>query len=142
MAGIRNVEGIIMLIATGNAYGKYLDFADAEVGDEFWVVEHVPYSGTITALRAYSVVEINSKTVLCHAEEGKPLKLKRALAQENCYLDTDPYFQNISRTWRINTQVQAAKQLVKEHEIMDFDQEVVDAIMAWQKRVSVRKSNG
>ncbi|MHB1266485.1 MAG: hypothetical protein ACYCY2_02645, partial [Acidithiobacillus ferriphilus] len=73
---------------------------------------------------------------------GKPLKLKRALAQENCYLDTDPYFQNISRTWRINTQVQAAKQLVKEHEIMDFDQEVVDAIMAWQKRVSVRKSNG
>ena len=34
-----------MLIATGNAYGKYLDFADAEVGDRFWVVEHVPYSG-------------------------------------------------------------------------------------------------
>ncbi|MHB1320609.1 MAG: hypothetical protein ACYCY0_03470 [Acidithiobacillus ferrivorans] len=129
-----------MLIATGNAYGKYLDFADAEVGDKFWLVEHVPYSGTIMALRAYTVAEINSKTVLCRAEEGKPRKLKRALPQENCYLDADPYFQNISRTWQINTQVQAAKQLVKEHEIMDFDQEVVDAIMAWQKRVSVRKT--
>ncbi|WP_291524609.1 hypothetical protein [Acidithiobacillus sp.] len=128
-----------MLIATGNAYGKYLDFADAEVGDKFWVVEHVPYSGTVTALRAYTVAEINSKTVLCLAEEGKPLKLKRALPQENCYLDTDPYFQNISRTWQIHAQVQAAKQLVKEHETMDFDQEVIDAIMAWQKRVLARK---
>ena len=118
-----------MLIATGNAYGKYLDFADAEVGDRFWVVEHVPYSGT----------EINSKTVLCHAEEGKALKLKRALPQENCYLDTDPYFQNIARTMQISTQVQEVKKLVKEHETMDFDQEVIDAVMAWQKRVSARK---
>jgi hypothetical protein len=128
-----------MLIATGNAYGKYLDFADAEMGDKFWVVEHVPYSGTVTALRAYTVAEINSKTVLCRAEEGKPLKLKRALPQENCYLDADPYFQHISRTWQMNTQVQAAKQLVKERETMDFDQEVIDAIMAWQKRISARK---
>ncbi|MBU2807678.1 hypothetical protein HF285_05205 [Acidithiobacillus ferrooxidans F221] len=128
-----------MLIATGNAYGKYLDFADAEVGDRFWVVEHVPYSGTVKSVRAYSVTEINSKTVLCHAEEGKALKLKRALPQENCYLDTDPYFQNIARTVQISTQVQAVKKLVKEHETMDFDQEVIDAIMAWQKRVSARK---
>ena len=97
------------------------------------------HSGTVTALRAYTVAEINSKTVLCCAEEGKPLKLKRALPQENCYLDADPYFQNISRTWQIHTQVQAAKQLVKEHETMDFDQEVIDAIMAWQKRVLARK---
>ncbi|MCK9188380.1 hypothetical protein [Acidithiobacillus sp.] len=128
-----------MLIATGNAYGKYLDFADAEVGDRFWVVEHVPYSGTVTALRAYTVAEIRSKTVLCRAEDGKPLKLKRALPQENCYLDADPYFQNISRTWQMNTQVQAAKQLVKEHETIDFDQEVIDAIMAWRRRLLARK---
>ena len=64
-----------MLIATGNAYGKYLDFADAEVGDRFWVVEHVPYSGT----------EINSKTVLCHAEEGKALKCPRDSALRVSY---------------------------------------------------------
>ncbi|OYV73788.1 MAG: hypothetical protein B7Z70_12835, partial [Acidithiobacillus ferrivorans] len=58
---------------------------------------------------------------------------------ENCYLDADPYFQHISRTWQMNTQVQAAKQLVKERETMDFDQEVIDAIMAWQKRMLARK---
>ncbi|WP_226822315.1 hypothetical protein [Acidithiobacillus ferridurans] len=69
-----------MLIATGNAYGKYPDFADAEVGDRFWVVEHVPYSGTVKSVRAYSVTEINSKTVLCHAEEGKALKYPRDAA--------------------------------------------------------------
>jgi hypothetical protein len=40
---------------------------------------------------------------------------------------------------QISTQVQAVKKLVKEHETMDFDQEVIDAIMAWQKRVSARK---
>ena len=130
---------MVMLIATGNAYGRYLDFADAEVGDRFWFVEHVPYSGTVKSVQAYSVAEIDSRTVLCHAEEGRTLKLKRALPQENCYLDTDPYFQNIAHTLQISTQVRAVKKLVKEHETMDFDQEVIDAIMAWQKRVLARK---
>ena len=129
-----------MLMATGNAYGKYLDFADAEMGDHFWYVEHAPYSGTVTALREYAVAEVHSKTVWCTAEEGKPLKLKRALPQENCYLDADPYFQDILRSFQISTQVQRVKQWVKECETMDFDQEVIDAILAWRERVAARAS--
>ena len=129
-----------MLMATGNAYGKYLDFADAEPGDRFWRVEHAPYSGTVTALREYTVAEVQAKTVRCTAEAGKPLKLKRALPQENCYLDADPYFQDISRSFQISTQVQKVKQWVKECETMDFDQEVIDAILAWRERVAARAS--
>ncbi|WP_264318908.1 hypothetical protein [Acidithiobacillus thiooxidans] len=40
-----------MLIAKNDAYHKQLDFADAEIGDVFWVVEHVPYSGTIKGVQ-------------------------------------------------------------------------------------------
>jgi hypothetical protein len=29
--------------------------------------------------------------------------------------------------------------LIKEHESRDFDQEVVDAILAWQRRVEMRR---
>ena len=129
-----------MLIATGNAYGKYLDFADAETGDSFWYVEHAPYGGMVTALRVYTVTEIHSKIVRCTAAAGRPLRLKRALPQENCYLDGDPYFQNILRSFQISAQVQAVKQWVKECATMDFDQEVIDAIMAWQKRVAAQKT--
>ncbi len=128
-----------MLIAKNDAYHKQLDFADAETGDVFWVVEHVPYSGTIKGVQKYTVTEIQSKWVLCLSDAGKKLKIKRSMLQENCYLENDPYFAEIKKTFAISSQVEMVRKLVKDHESRDFDQEVVDAILAWQKRVIMRQ---
>ncbi|MBU2738917.1 hypothetical protein [Acidithiobacillus concretivorus] len=128
-----------MLIAKNDAYHKQLDFADAEMGDVFWVVEHVPYSGTIKGVQKYTVTEIRSKLVICQSESSKPLKIKRSTLQENCYLENDPYFSDIQKTFEISSQVEWVRKLIKEHESRDFDQEVVDAILAWQRRVEMRR---
>ncbi|MFA7495915.1 MAG: hypothetical protein AB7C98_03260 [Acidithiobacillus sp.] len=128
-----------MLIAKNDAFSKQLDFADAEVGDRFWQVEHVPYSGTINGVHAYEVIEMTPKFAICHSQTGKKLKIKRAVPEVNGYLEGDPYFQDIWQTFQISNQVQLARKLIKEHESRDFDQEVIDAIMAWQQRVLARR---
>ncbi|PKY11138.1 hypothetical protein B1757_06020 [Acidithiobacillus marinus] len=128
-----------MLIAKNDAYHKQLDFADAETGDVFWIVEHVPYSGTIKGIQKYTVIEIHSKQVLCHSEAGKNLKIKRSSLQENCYLENDPYFAEIKKIFAISSQVEWVRKLIKDHESRDFDQEVVDAILAWHSRVEKRQ---
>lgn len=128
-----------MLIPQNDAYHKQLDFADAEIGDVFWVVEHVPYSGTIKGVQKYEVTEIRSKQVRCQSDTGKVLKIKRSTLQENCYLENDSYFVEIRKTFEISSQVEMVRKLVKEHESRDFDQEIVDAILAWQRRVEARR---
>ncbi len=130
-----------MLIAKNDAFNKELDFADAEPGDVFWTVEHVPYSGTIQGVHEYQVIEINSKQAICQSETGNPLKIKRSALQENCYLENDPYFVDIRKTLEISSQVELVRKLIKEHESRDFDQEVVEAIFAWQRRVAVRHAS-
>lgn len=125
-----------MLKTGGDAQYRFLDLHEAEPGDRFFRLRHEPYSDTVTAIEAVEVLQVEDKFLRCRSDgEEKVWKLRRHDAQIHCYVAEDPLFQQFYYTFTQTKRIQQAKDGIRRAAPEQYDETILLAIEAWQKRI-------
>ncbi|MHB1567440.1 MAG: hypothetical protein ACYCXG_12145 [Acidiferrobacter sp.] len=124
-----------MLISKGDNFIRYLDFSAADIGDDFWSVKHAQYLHQVISIKHFVVTEITQKLTICVSDDGESLRLKKNSEQDSCYLQDDPFFQQLTIDFNRQSHINTIRTFVKNASNRDFDQELLDAFDAWAKRL-------
>lgn len=121
-----------MLKTIGDARYRYLDMKEAEPGDRFYFLRHQPYSDTIESIDAVQVLRVEEKYLFCrNVGQSKVWKLRRHEEQIHCYVEEDPFFQELYGTFIRAKRIHQAKEWIRNAPPERFSEEVLQAIERW-----------
>ncbi|MGC9239918.1 MAG: hypothetical protein ACP5D5_09675, partial [Acidithiobacillus sp.] len=118
-----------MLTERGDAVYRFLDFTEAEPGDRFYRVTHLPYSDTVRSIDLCEVSEVRGKRVVCRPlDSEKSWIFFQRVEQQHYYLPEDPFLLDLLQKGAMIRRIEQAKKWIKAAEIQDFDEILLQAI--------------